>query len=121
MLVDVFERMLKASIKDKRKKKSFSVRIKSNYKRTYIGFVAIMGLAYLFNNQVVNGNNHEFTYLMWFGMFLSEIHLAMMATIKFIWSPIKKHADKLRQEETKQNGINEKNAYHLNNMLRSIK
>jgi len=77
---------------------------------------------------IYKGYLDDFNSLVWLGMFLPEIIMMFQkihkkVEAKKIAEAKKKEEEKKKQEKLlqKQNGINEKNAYHLNNMLRSIK
>jgi len=120
--------LVRSGVKDKKKRKSVKLEIKDQNTKVFIGVIGVASFIYMGVIDIYRGHLADLNSLVWLGMFLPEIMVMSIKIFKSIEKrkiaeAKKKEEEKKKQEKVlqKQNGINEKNAYHLNNMLRSIK
>jgi len=120
--------LVRSGVKDKKKRSKIKLEIKDQNTKVFIGGVGVLSFLYMLSADIYKGYLDDFNSLVWLGMFLPEIIMMFQkihkkVEAKKIAEAKKKEEEKKKQDKLlqKQNGINEKNAYHLNNMLRSIK
>jgi len=120
--------LVRSGVKDKKKRNKIKLEIKDQNTKVFIGFVGVASFLYMGIIDIYRGYLDDLNSFVWLGMFIPEIMIMASKFLKKIEEKrIAKSKEKEKQEKKqkkvlqKQNGINEKNAYHLNNMLRSIK
>lgn len=74
--------LLRSLVKDKKKKSNVKLEIKDTRSKVFIGYIAILSFFYFVAIDVSQGFDENFNSLIWVGMFIPEVSLAISSLYK---------------------------------------